>query len=387
MENFFLLIFTSLFCSGLLGIFLHFIRKYEVDRKKDFYLWGLLYTVFFLRILVPFDPEFSKPLFVPWLLNKVYYWLCLHQFTIFSCKVSVIKCLSFIILIGAAAKLWKLMKHYICVRRILRYAMPLNEAGREVFFQIQNSFPSFYGRDKVAVYTTPIVKSPISMGIFKKGIYLPMEAFSKAELRNIYLHELYHFKNSDHFFQLMTQIVQCFFWWFPFCKVIVQDFSEFIELRCDACVVGEMDISQKKEYLRTITRLVNKESVFEGTEDVSLEFASLNTGRKTLLERFENVLEYEQEVSERRNYRILITMIVLCGYIASYGFVLHPAYEPKAAEVADHAMGAVEITPENGKLYYDKDGKPFLIIEDRRFELETEMAEIFSESGFSVLPE
>ena len=106
MENLFLSVLTSLFWAGVLGGWLHFIRKRGIDKRKGFFhLWGLLYLLFFLRLLYFFDPGIGTPLNVPWLLNGAFELLYLHKFSILSFRFSAVNLLSIAAVLGALVKL------------------------------------------------------------------------------------------------------------------------------------------------------------------------------------------------------------------------------------------------------------------------------------------
>ena len=80
MENLLLSVFTGLLWAGALGGILHLVRKKGRDKPGRSSPWGIMYVLFFLRILLPFDLGIGKPVSSPWLLNWGYRLLRLRNF-------------------------------------------------------------------------------------------------------------------------------------------------------------------------------------------------------------------------------------------------------------------------------------------------------------------
>ena len=385
MKNLFLSVLTSLFWAGVLGGCLHFIRRRGIDKRKGFFhLWGLLYLLFFLRILYFFDPGIGKQFHVPWLLNGIFELLYLHKFSILSFRFSVVNLLSAAAVLGALIKLVWFLKKYIRIKGVLQDSLPLSWVERAVFERVKERFPE---SRSAALYKSTALGTPVSMGILKKVICLPENSFSEKELENIFLHEMYHFRNHDHILHFLAKIAECVFWWFPPVGVLSRDFEQFIELRCDACVAGKMDAKEKESYLRAIAQVLKGERKQpEEVSGVILEFAAVSSDKKVLTERFWNVVECRQR-TEKPVLRILLTGLFLGLYVLSYRFVLAPAYYPETEDITEGAPGAEEINVDDGALYYFKSGEILLLTEQGDSEVDQETAEALIKDGIAVYRE
>ena len=382
MENLFLSVLTSLFWAGVLGGCLHFLRRRGIDKRKGFFhLWGLLYLLFFLRLLYFFDPGIGEQIQVPRLLNGVFELLYLHKFSILSFRFSAVNLLSVVAVLGALIKLVCFLKKYIRIKDVLQDSLPLSRVEQAVFERVKERFPE---SRSAALYKSAALGTPVSMGILKKAICLPENSFSEKELENIFLHEMYHFRNHDHILHFLAKIAESVFWWFPLVGVLSRDFEQFIELRCDACVAGKMDAKEKESYLRAIAQVLKGERKQpEEVSGVILEFAAVSSDKKALTERFRNVVECKQR-TEKQVLRILLTGLFLCLYVLSYRFILAPAYDPKPEDITEGAPGAEEINIEDGTLYYLKSGEILLLTEQGGSEVDQETAEELIKDGIAV---
>lgn len=382
MKNLFLSVLTSLFWAGVLGGCLHFIRKRGIDKRGGFfYLCGLLYLLFFLRILYFFDPGIGTHLQVPWLLNVPFELLYLHKFSVLSLRFSVVNLLSVAAVLGSVIRLVCFLKKYIRIKGVLQDSLPLSGMERTVFERVKERFPE--SRSAV-LYKSAAPGTPVSMGILKKVICLPENSFSEKELENIFLHEMYHFRNHDHILHFLAKTAECVFWWFPPVGVLSRDFEQFIELRCDTCVAGRMDTEEKESYLRAIAQVLKRERKQpEEMSGVILEFAAVSSDKKVLTERFQNVVECRQRTG-KPVLRVLLTGIFLSLYVLSYRFVLAPAYDPSPEDVTEGMPNTMDIDVEDGMLYYKKSGEIILLTEQGDSEVDQETAEALIEDGIAV---
>lgn len=381
MENLLLSVFTGLLWAGALGGILHLVRKKGRDKPGRSFPWGIMYVLFFLRILLPFDLRFGRLVPVSWLLNWGYRLLCLRKFSFFSLNFSLIQLLALLALAASVVKVGKFMKKYVRVSRILRISQPLTEIEQAVFDQVSERIPG--GIQAVAGKSAGL-NSPVFLGIVRKKICLPLDAsFTEKELEHIFLHELYHFRNRDHLLHLTARLAQCIFWWFPLVKLLVRDLEEFMELRCDACAAGGMNLEEKEGYLRTITKILKRErNSRKEPQGALLAFAP--SDKKLLQERFLNVVDCEPISKGKKLCRGLLAGFLLALYGFSYLFILAPAYEPNPKEITEGNPKAMEITPENGVLYYSENGEIYLITGENRFKVSEELAETFIYSGFPI---
>lgn len=79
-----------------------------------------------------------------------------------------------------------------------------------------------------AIYTSPLINSPQTIGVLKPCIIIPenlCKITETEELRGILLHETSHIYHLDHWSGLMQRIVTSVYWWHPLVYHLSRDFS------------------------------------------------------------------------------------------------------------------------------------------------------------------
>ena len=99
------------------------------------------------------------------------------------------------------------------------------------------------------------VNTPSLYGIFETKILLTEEILklSELELKCIFTHELYHYKNNHHILYLFFEIIERIHWFNPFIKIAFKTIREDFEIITDSNVL-KSDITVK-EYCKTILKI------------------------------------------------------------------------------------------------------------------------------------
>lgn len=78
---------------------------------------------------------------------------------------------------------------------------------------------------KVKIFTSGIIKSPLTIGFLKPVILLPVALINQLSLREaeaIILHELAHIKRNDYLQNIITQIILTILYFNPFAKMLAE---------------------------------------------------------------------------------------------------------------------------------------------------------------------
>lgn len=108
---------------------------------------------------------------------------------------------------------------------------------------------------------SPLVSSPVTLGVIKPYILLPAAAedsFSLTELKYVFLHELCHQKNNDVLMNYMMWLLQTVYWFNPLVWHSLKKVHIDRELACDASVLERLDENSHIEYGQTIIRFAGK---------------------------------------------------------------------------------------------------------------------------------
>lgn len=95
------------------------------------------------------------------------------------------------------------------------------------------------------------LRSPFIFGVFRPRIYLPSD-IEEAKKEHILRHECAHLARGDQFWKPLGFFVLSVYWFHPLVWVSYVLFCKDIELACDARVVCQMSLSDKKAYSETL---------------------------------------------------------------------------------------------------------------------------------------
>ncbi|WP_029324084.1 M56 family metallopeptidase [Butyrivibrio sp. AE3004] len=181
------------------------------------------------------------------------------------------------------------------------------------------------------------IDSPISIGIFKPAIILPLNyqnIYEDIELYYILKHEYIHILNRDSLKKLLINIASCLLFWNPCIYLLKKDFIHSIELRCDKAVLSNMSSKAREDYLTTLLTVLknkNSEHICITSCEPALNFVSNES--IYIKERFETIKDYSDTHFQKAIIfiPILVTSIVFCSYI----FILQPNYNPPIEDIIE----------------------------------------------------
>lgn len=168
---------------------------------------------------------------------------------------------------------------------------------------------------KVMLVESPLIKSPVTFGIFKIYIVLPRNAeiwLSRDELTYIFLHELHHFKYKDIATNHIVNLFQILYWYNPLIWVAFREMRLDREIACDSAVLKMLNHKHYSAYGNTILTFANK-SFFENRFSTANHLVS---SRKQLRNRIEKIANYSTE-SRLLKWKSIIIFVLLIGIVIS----------------------------------------------------------------------
>lgn len=111
------------------------------------------------------------------------------------------------------------------------------------------------------VRESPLVKSPMTFGLFKTYVVLPSrveEWMSMKDIQYIFLHELNHYKYKDIATNYLIIIYQILYWFHPLVWMAFKEMKVDREIACDIAVLHALDEHCYQEYGNTIINFVDK---------------------------------------------------------------------------------------------------------------------------------
>ncbi|MGP4039085.1 BlaR1 family beta-lactam sensor/signal transducer [Gracilibacillus sp. D59] len=205
--------------------------------------------------------------------------------------------------VNAWIQLWRIKKSTSIVE---------NQEIQTLFEQCKQSL---HISQKLVLVNSPLIKSPLTFGIFKTCIILPRHAeewLSKDELKYILLHELNHFKYKDLATNYLVVLFQILYWYNPLIWIAFREMRLDREIACDSAVLKRLDQNHYTAYGNTIIKFADKPS-FQSQFAMANQLAS---SKKQIRKRIERIATFTTE-SKLLKLKSIIIFILLAGIVIS----------------------------------------------------------------------
>ncbi|WP_240415395.1 M56 family metallopeptidase [Paenibacillus periandrae] len=221
-------------------------------------------------------------------------------------------------------------------------------------------------KQEIQVYLSPYISTPFLYGIFKPRIVLAANMeFTPEQYRQIFLHELTHYKRYDIVLKCLMVFINATHWFNPFVYWARRDIDRYCELSCDEKIVPYMNDAERKRYcellLHVLWNAVNQKD----------ELYSAFSGKRDYLERRISMIMRSKHYKGKQSVRVFTVAILLSvafistalAYIGSHNESLKMGDEPKSAAspagayVPDKSIileGEVGTTIRKGDLVFER---------------------------------
>lgn len=342
----------------------------------------VLYALSMLRFVLPVD--FPNAFVLPdsRIYPKLYAWLTEELFTVGTYPISAAALLIVVWIVGACVGLFRYGYEYHRVfRDNLLFTNPAGEAVQAVYRKIlrEEKRPL-----SILVRAGPHVGSPHGLGVFRKVIMLPDVAYSEQELYYILKHEYTHFRNHDTLLKQITVLFSKVFWWNPLVLLLMHDFEQSVEIRCDLAVTKHMDKDEKYAYMKTLVAAVKEEMRCCVPLYGSTPLSDDDDRTNKIMERF-RMITSDMENSKAvhlKNFAIIAVFLVLM--FLSYATIWQPYIEAPENTV----FNAVDIESSNAYILHKQNGEYWFCQQGYLPQsIPEEVAKLFSDEGFNIYEE
>lgn len=176
------------------------------------------------------------------------------------------------------------------LRSLKKSALPLQNKEIQILFR--SCLNEMNIRRNIPVYSTVFLKSPIIVGIWKPGIYLPLHLVSDYQtndMRYMLLHELQHYKHKDAVINHFMNLAGIVYWFNPLVWYALKEMRNDREVACDTAVLQMLDEEHYEDYGNTLINFAEKISL------TPFPFASgLSGNMKQMKRRILNIASYEK---------------------------------------------------------------------------------------------
>ena len=119
-------------------------------------------------------------------------------------------------------------------------------------------------KTQIPIYSTMFLKSPITVGLIRPKIYIPIHVisdFNKKDMRYMFLHELQHCRYKDTFINHLSNITGIVYWFNPFVWYALKEMRLEREIACDSSVLQMLDETDYEDYGNTLINFAEKISL------------------------------------------------------------------------------------------------------------------------------
>jgi beta-lactamase regulating signal transducer with metallopeptidase domain len=248
---------------------------------------------------------------------------------------------------------FRLFRNWQFVQRIKKQGLHKAELNYRLF--VQKISGQMGIQQKVIVYVSELVRSPLTVGYLKPIILLPVAALnhlSTQQVEAILLHELSHIRRYDYLVNLMVSVINTLLYFNPFVKLFMKNMEVERENCCDQLV---LQFGYDK---------VGYASALLTLEKLSIQHQALAigaTGKKYLLDRIEKIVGMEKKKRFKRNQFAGLLAALFCVIAFNSFLIIRETAKPQASlaynDLAnplslfneDNLSGAYSITPDNQK--------------------------------------
>lgn len=175
-------------------------------------------------------------------------------------------------------------------------------------------------KQKIPMYRSVSVTSPMISGLFYPEVILPNLAFSPDELRCVLFHELHHYKRGDLWYKLLLILILSMHWFNPFVYMMVKSANMCMELACDEAVLKNTSMQERITYAQTLLKPLKAHCAFK--------HVNFYGGAKQMENRFRFILEK----APKRKGRVILIFSFVCVLLLGCTFTteyFYPSNEPR----------------------------------------------------------
>ena len=156
-------------------------------------------------------------------------------------------------LAGAIATVLKFGERTFRIRREKERCFPCKMYVQKIFEDCKRELGI---RRSIEVLQGYRIQIPMTAGILKPCVFLPVEDMEEEQLKTCIYHELTHYKKHDIFWNYIACLMVCIHWYCPWIRTVFRKNDEWSEAICDLSAIGY--VGSAKRYFTTIFEMSQK---------------------------------------------------------------------------------------------------------------------------------
>ncbi|MBV9987544.1 MAG: M48 family metalloprotease [Chitinophagaceae bacterium] len=246
------------------------------------------------------------------------------------------------------ARFVKLATNLVYVQRLRSYRV--SDPGSEWNEKLEQLISKLAISKPVRLLQSGMVKVPVTMGMFRPVILLPMGLLNHLppdEIEAILLHELAHIRRSDYFINLLQSIAETVFFFNPALLWVSSMMRDERENCCD-----DIAISVTNSKTQFINALISFQEYHQAQPSLGLAFPG---SRHQLLNRVKRIISNRNKTLNAAEKGILsvgVAIFIMFSFVAAKKAPQHIADKPATVELnrGTQPPVGIGITPKMNKL-------------------------------------
>ena len=163
------------------------------------------------------------------------------------------------------------------------------------------------------------IQIPMTAGMLKPCVFLPVEDMEEEQLKTCIYHELTHYKKHDIFWNYIACLMVCIHWYCPWIRTVFRKNDEWSEVICDLSTIGY--VGSAKRYFTTIFEMSQKSQGIK-----AYRAACLFESRDSLEQRIYYAMMYRKQ--KKIKYAAVIAMtVIFCGMSVTSTLAVSKGYQ------------------------------------------------------------
>lgn len=283
-------IFLSMCTGSCMFVFWMTLRKFFADKIRP-KVYDLILKIILIAYYVP-----AGYLLVNIFFDNGY----VFDFT--GTIINVFYAIALFWLAGAIATVLKFGERTFRIRREKERCFPCKMYVQKIFEDCKRELGI---RRSIEVLQGYRIQIPMTAGMLKPCVFLPVEDMEEEQLKTCIYHELTHYKKHDIFWNYIACLMVCIHWYCPWIRTVFRKNDEWSEVICDLSTIGY--VGSEKRYFTTIFEMSQKSQGIK-----AYRAACLFESQDSLEQRIYYAMMYRKQ--KKIKYAAVIAMtVIFCG--------------------------------------------------------------------------
>ena len=297
-------IFLSMCTGSCMFVFWMALRKFFADKIRP-KVYDLILKIILIAYYVP-----AGYLLVNIFFDNGY----VFDFT--GTIINVFYAIALFWLAGAIATVLKFGERTFRIRREKERCFPCKMYVQKI---IEDCKRELGIRRSIEVLQGYRIQIPMTAGILKPCVFLPVEDMEEEQLKTCIYHELTHYKKHDIFWNYIACLMVCIHWYCPWIRTVFRKNDEWSEVICDLSAIGY--VGSAKRYFTTIFEMSQKSQGIK-----AYRAACLFESQDSLEQRIYYAMMYRKQ--KKIKYVAVIAMtVIFCGMSVTSTLAVSNGYQ------------------------------------------------------------